>query len=206
MTTTFDQLCTKHFCDKGNWAHRYSPHYEWLLEPFKDKPIRLLEIGVGDGKSIRVWLEYFTHPHVQIIGVDKDPVMTSYDRFTFVQADQTSPLALQALLDGPYDIIIDDGCHNTQGIMTSFETLWPFVKPGGFYVIEDLRCSYMPGYEIPGWPSQMYFIKQLLDDINSQTNYKPAPDTVCNYPNGTDSGRRIDWLRFSEELAIIKKK
>lgn len=207
---TFDQLCVKHNCDKGKLpdgvGHNYGHDYEFVLEPLRDKPIRLLEIGVGDGKSIRVWLDYFTHPHARIIGVDKDPVGTSVDRYEFVVADQTIAQSLTHLMAWSYDVIIDDGSHTPDGTITAFETLWPFVKRGGFYIIEDLRCSYMLGYQKAGWGTQMDFVKRLLDDINAQTDYKPAPDAVFNYPKDTDGARSIEWLRMSEELAILKKK
>lgn len=208
--TTFDQLCVKHNCDKGKLpngvGHNYGKHYEWVLEPLRDKPIRLLEIGVGDGKSIRVWLDYFTHPQAHIVGVDKDPVDKSRDRYEFVVGDQTNVASLQPLMAWAYDVIIDDGSHMPDGTITAFESLWPFVKRGGFYIIEDLKTSYMLGYQKQGWGTQMSFIKQLLDDINAQTNYKPSPDTEYHYPHGTDGGRGIEWLRFSEELCILKKR
>jgi Methyltransferase domain len=207
--STFDQLCVAHNCDKGNLpngiGHGYGPHYEAVLEPLRHKSIRLLEIGVGDGKSIKVWLDYFTHPQVEIIGVDNSDCWKGpAPRFTFIQGDQTNPKFLQTLQD-VYDVVIDDGSHTCDGIIPSFEALWPFVKSGGLYIIEDLRCSYMPGYHVPGWGTQMGFIKQLMDDINAQTNYKPGGDDV-NYPQGTDGTRGIEWLKFSTELAIIKKK
>lgn len=207
---TFSELCVRYNCDKGllpgGIGHGYCRHYAEFLEPLRDKPIRLLEIGVGDGKSVRVWMDYFTHPQAQIIGVDKDPVIQSYDRFTFVQADQTKPTEMRYHIGGFYDVVIDDGSHTSDGIIPTFEAIWPFVKSGGLYFIEDLRCSYMRGYDVSGWPPQMMFIKQLLDDINAQTNYKPSPDAMFEYPQGTDGSRGIEWFRFSEELAILRKK
>lgn len=207
---TFNDLCIRHNCDKGKLpngvGHDYGRHYESVLEPLRDKPIRLLEIGVGDGKSIRVWLDYFTHQNTRIVGVDKDAVDHSRDRYEFVVANQTNVAALQPLMAWAYDVIIDDGSHTPDGTVTSFEALWPFVKRGGYYIIEDLRCSYMPGYQVDGWGTQMSFVKRLLDDINAQTDYKPSPDSVFHYPQGTDGGRGIEWMKFSEELCILKKK
>ena len=37
---------------------------------------------------------------------------------------------------GGYDMIVDDGSHNTQHQMVSIDYLWPAIKPGGAYVIE----------------------------------------------------------------------
>ena len=45
-----------------------------------------------------------------------------------------------------WDIIIDDGGHYKKLMEASFATLWPFVAPGGYYIIEDLHmaadCNY----------------------------------------------------------------
>lgn len=208
--TTLDQLFVKHNCDKGKLkngvGHDYTRHYAEALEPLRDKPIRILEIGVGDGKSIRVWEDYFTHPQTQIFGMDKDPVDQSRGRYTFLVGDQTNIKSFEPLTFTAYDVIIDDGSHTPDGTITAFEALWPFIKRGGYYFIEDLRCSYMPGYQVEGWGTQMAFVKRLLDDINMQTNYSPAPDCVFNYPSGCDGGRGIEWLKFSEELCILKKR
>jgi hypothetical protein len=73
----------------------YGRHYSEVLEPLRGQPIRLLEIGVGDGKSIRVWLDYFTHPNSYIVGVDIDNISRSEGRYTFHQIDQTDALGLQ---------------------------------------------------------------------------------------------------------------
>ena len=212
---TFSELCVKFNCDKGilpgGIGHGYCRHLETILEPLREKPIRLLELGVGDGKSIRVWLNYFRNPKTEIIGVDNWSDCHQLDpdkRYVFLRGDQSDQNFLYYLTSKGlwYDVIVDDGSHMSNGIIPSFESLWPFVKSGGYYVIEDLRCSYMSGYQVNEWPTQMTFIKQLLDDINAQTNYKPSPETVCNYPCGTDGGRGIEWMRFSEELCILKKK
>lgn len=210
---TLDRIFVKYNCDKGTLpdgvGHRYGKHYEAILEPLRDKPIHLLEIGVGEGKSIKSWLEYFANPDAVITGVDNSSCheLDSDKRYHFIRGDQTDASFLSYLATkGRWDVVIDDGSHTSSGIIPTFETLWPFVKPGGYYVIEDLRCSYMPGYQVNGWPGAMYFIRQLLDDINAQTDYKPSPDAVFAYPHGTDGGRGIEWMNFSEELCVLKKK
>ena len=47
----------------------------------------------------------------------------------------------------PSQVIIDDGGHTNRQIMTSFEELWPSVRPGGFYFMEDLQVGGDPEYE-----------------------------------------------------------
>jgi len=45
---------------------------------------------------------------------------------------------------GPFDIIIDDGSHMSHHIIASFNALFPHVRPGGIYVVEDLATAYWP--------------------------------------------------------------
>ena len=39
--------------------YRYSRYYEPLLAPLTQAPVRLLEIGVEDGRSLAAWRQYF---------------------------------------------------------------------------------------------------------------------------------------------------
>lgn len=212
--STFGQLCERHQCDKGRFGnsigHGYQDEYASVLDPIRNNPVKLLEIGVGGGASTKVWLDYFTHPQSRIFGIDIGNCHHEQNpRFTLVHGDQSSQYFwTQFLCQNGYDwdVVVDDGSHKSDGIITTFECVWPYLKSGAIYIIEDLRCSYMPGYESPGWPKQMVWVKNLLDDINAQTSYKPAADSTYVYPPGTDGWRGIKRLIFSEELCILIKK
>ncbi len=60
---------------------------------------------------------------------------------------QDDPAFLRSVIDemGSPDIILDDGSHVSDHQKISFETLWPLLKVGGLYVIEDLHTAYFPG-------------------------------------------------------------
>lgn len=72
---------------------------------------------------------------------------------------------------GQFDIIVDDGGHTMVQQLTSLEHLWPAVKPGGLYVIEDLQTSFLDNYggDPPGSnaakTTTMKHLHQLVDDI-----------------------------------------
>jgi predicted O-methyltransferase YrrM len=116
----------------------------------------VLEIGVATGASIRTWLEYF--PGARVVGLDADPnVLSDLDeslvrdpRLDLVMVDQARREDLGAMLGsypGPYDLILDDGGHTMAQQQTSLAVLFPHVRPGGFYVIEDLHTSLLPCVE-----------------------------------------------------------
>ncbi|HEY6398131.1 MAG TPA: hypothetical protein VIX82_11820, partial [Solirubrobacteraceae bacterium] len=67
---------------------------------------------------------------------------------------------------GPFDIVIDDGSHIGREVIASFELLWDSVRPGGFYVIEDLSLAYHGDWEggPPGTPGTAAdLLKRLVD-------------------------------------------
>jgi cephalosporin hydroxylase len=166
-----------------------------------------LEIGIENGFSVKIWLEYFTK--ALVCGVDILPAPSIADsRLIFEQGDQRDihfwARFLHQHTEG-WDIVIDDGSHKTSGIATSFELLFPTVKSGGYYIIEDLSTAYMAGYQEPEDYNQMEYIFRLVHDMNSQLKYRPAHWEPLSFPSLTvDLG--IEWMQLSEELAIIKKK
>lgn len=184
--------------------HDYARHYDHLFGQLRHEPVKMLEIGAAGGEGIQMWMQYFDHPEADIFGVDivknTNPWNdTSGDpdkqiiRYTFNQGDQSSATFWACWLadhGGHLDIVIDDGGHYNDGIITSFNALWPAVKPGGFYAIEDLGCSY-PADSIfvkPGFSRHMDWMKGELDLLVSGVV------------------RDIDSIYFSRELAVFKKK
>lgn len=199
-----DELGIKHGTDKASqhpvFGHDYMRHYEKIFGPLREKAIKLLEIGVGSGESIRTWLEYFSQ--AKIYGVDKvtntndwnTPALKSHERYTFVGGDQTDPTMWKCLMadhGDQWDVIIDDGGHCNNQIIEAFKSMWPYIVSGGLYCIEDLGVSYGAGsvFVVAGWPNHMDFIRSIMDEMNS----KPASPTIP------------DWFHFSNQLIIMKK-
>ena len=46
----------------------FYPIYEMYLQKFRDKKINILEIGIEDGNSLKIWSEYFLN--ARIVGLD----------------------------------------------------------------------------------------------------------------------------------------
>ena len=167
------------------WGHHfYTPIYEQYFKPFRYKQISLLEIGVGGydrphfgGNSLRMWKRYF--PEGEITGIDLyDKAPLQEKRMGIVQGDQSDPEFLKQLTQqkGPFDIIIDDGSHIQSHILASFETLFPLMKPGGIYVIEDTQTSYWPKFE------------------GSTSEMKNAPTAMNYFIHRIHVVNRVEWL------------
>lgn len=135
---TLHELGLKHGTDKAT-AHHYLEFYEAQLPK---KITRLLEIGVKDGASLRMWHEYY--PDAEIVGIDIEAV-APVDGCTVIRMDATDVSALHTL--GSFDVIVDDGSHKTKDQLISFAQLYHHqLNDGGVYVMEDIHTSYYSEY------------------------------------------------------------
>ena len=161
-----DELAIAFGTDKSSKVHDFVKHYEVYFELLRDLPIKVLEIGVQSGASLRMWKQYF--PKAQICGIDYyDVDVMEEDRIKVIRGEQKDKDVMEkVLLHGPFDIIIDDGSHKNPDIMASFDYLFPRMKPGGIYVIEDTTCTYWGATHNVGENTTMAKMKQLLDDVN----------------------------------------
>lgn len=162
--------------DKGRLG--YGPLYERHLPP-RGESVRLLELGIDEGGSVRAWLDWFTHPRTQIVGLDHSPrrAGATPPRATYTQGDQADPHAIAVVGGfGPYDVIVDDCSHLMEPTQASFSLLWPYLRPGGIYVVEDLETSYSVAYGgglgVEGTVVEM--LKELVDETVGLAGTGPA--------------------------------
>jgi hypothetical protein len=134
--------------DLHKW-HHYFPIYERYFSRFRGKRLALLEIGVARGGSLRLWRQYFG-PDATITGIDVDPESVEHrgENIEIFVGDQADAGFLAGVPQqrGPFDLVIDDGGHTARQQIVSFETLFPFVRDGGVYLVEDLHTNLWPAY------------------------------------------------------------
>ncbi|MGB9592401.1 MAG: hypothetical protein ACPL1K_07775, partial [Candidatus Kryptoniota bacterium] len=159
-----ERLANKFKSDKGNIyynAHAYAPIYEHYFASIKEKPIRLVELGLlrhdiqarnpkgpyNDAPSLFMWREYFTNPNTEIIGFD----ISDFSELNLpkgckiIRGNAGNPkdlIFLAKSFDGGFDIVIDAASHASHQQQIALGNLFPFLKRGGYYIIEDL--NYQP--------------------------------------------------------------
>jgi hypothetical protein len=130
--------------DKFYW-HRYVDKYEQAFASLGGVS-DILELGVLDGASLRWLAKRF--PYARIVGVDFTGPGTTWprtDQIEYVQAapgDGRTMAAVLARLGRRYDLIIDDGSHLPPHQASSLVEAFPFVRPGGLYILEDIHTSH----------------------------------------------------------------
>ncbi len=139
--------------DKAMDGHGFTELYEHIFHPLKDSPIKIFEIGILDGGSLILWRDYF--PNARIYGIDVvDKSNLDSERIKTFVANQANRDQLDAFIDkhgGDFDIILDDGGHKMEQQQKSLGHLFKYVKPGGYYIIEDVHTSlpqYYSGYGV----------------------------------------------------------
>ena len=132
--------------------------YTRLLAGFKAD--RMLEIGVKGGGSTAFWKQLF--PGATVVGLDIDlrPHLGG-DGVIYIKGDQSNATELTALADqyGPFDLVIDDGSHESAHQTVSLRTLLSRVRSGGLYVIEDVHENLKPEKGDDIWPD---FVKTVI--------------------------------------------
>lgn len=196
---TIKELARKYKTDK--YSHGYTGYYDSLFSTLRNKKINLLEIGVKDGASLRVWRDYF--PNANIFGVDIDPTCTlrGPEEVKYLIGDQSDPkfLLYNVGHKGPFNIIIDDGSHLMDDQILTLCTLFPFLARGGLYVIEDCHTSYQGRYG-GGYDrdiTALKYTKSLIDCI-----YHPVHKRCFDEKyDGV-----IQDILFTYGLVVIRKK
>jgi predicted O-methyltransferase YrrM len=126
-------------------SHGFCTFYDRHLRAQRKRIAKVLEIGIFGGSSLYMWRDYF--PNAVICGMDLRPVkLDSADRIQTYVGDQEDRATLQGVVDdseADFDLIIDDGGHTMAQQQTSLGFLFPHLRPGGYYVVEDLHTSFM---------------------------------------------------------------
>jgi hypothetical protein len=210
-TLSLDDLAVRHGADKSSKVHGYTRAYERYFSPLRPVPLALLEIGVGNGASLRMWREYF--PNATLYGLDvADCTNVQIPGTHIYQGSQIDESALERLLAemGNVDIVIDDGSHHWADQIAAFRKLYPHVKPGGYYAIEDLHTSYWEHYR-GGKERTVWFLRNLVHDLNLQgrSGYGLVandPEFGALQPDLNVYEATIELISFYKSLALVRKK
>lgn len=200
-----EALALKYGTDK--FGHGYILHYKTHFHLLRNKRLKILEIGIFKGSSLRMWRDYFLKS--TIFGIDVKEKHLFYEkRIKIFRGDQADAVFLNEISEkiSPLDIVIDDGGHVSGDIIKSFKVLFPMLRSGGIYVIEDLHTSYSDEYggniENPNNPdTAMNFLKGLTDSLN-HGKYKIRFDQEYKLK---DFDEQIKAMHFYRGIAFIFK-
>jgi predicted O-methyltransferase YrrM len=206
--------------DRWELGEEYLPLYKTrqLLDQFERfwastsfRPRHILEVGIWGGGSTALW--YAALKPERLVAID---LMAGADRPYFTryvernglasalrtrwQTDQGDPGALRAViddeLDGKLDLVIDDGSHLPVPTRTCFETLFPLLRPGGLYILEDWAWEHWPEFDDANhvWANQESLTQLVHDLVEVAGSSKTLFRSVTVYEGFTVVERGEDAL------------
>lgn len=203
------------FSDKFEW-HDYAVPYMKYLNEMRCKPVRMLEMGLGDAKrtgtSLAFWRRFFGKQAI-IHAFDADSrredelearmpgVVDAFHRGSLGNDEDLKGLIARG--GGDYDVVIDAGRHDQTDQMRAFAALFAHVKPGGVYIIEDVFTFYSHKYGGgAGRRTMLSFITELLED---QWRLAVPADTRPGDLHHAALSRAIRGVDCMREVCIITK-
>ncbi|MBA0046090.1 class I SAM-dependent methyltransferase [Mycobacteroides sp. LB1] len=197
--------------DNVHKLRHYLPIYQSALA----RTERMLEIGVDRGGSLQMWREHL--PNATIVGLDINPASAQHDdpeRHIHVRiGDQTDTRFLGAVVDefGQFDSVLDDGGHTPKQMIGSFRYLFPRLRPGGVYIVEDVCANYWTIYRDQR-ESFIDFTKWLMDAMHAHyLEMKSVYQIMENHPKRAEevqvpfAATIIDRIEVFDSVVVIHR-
>ncbi len=132
--------------DKGTTHDYINGWYSDEFTPKRNDKLKILEIGVHRGASMKLLCDWFINS--EITGIDPfgdglpegiaDDIRKMGD-ITIIQNDAYTKKVLDMFEDNSIDYLIDDGPHTLDSQLFTIEYWFPKVKKGGTMIIEDIQ-------------------------------------------------------------------
>lgn len=165
----------------------------------------LLEIGVARGGSLEILSRLL--PGWKFVGLDINPEILglSIPRVRLLNGSQTDPVILDKSSKetggAGFDVVIDDGSHIQTDIKISLKHLWPHLRNGGSYIIEDVHTSYWQefGGGLRKRSSAIEYAKTQVDQINRNYIWRLRHNKDSIDLPGLDS------IQFWDSMIVLTK-
>jgi hypothetical protein len=187
--------------------HGYHRLYPWFFRHLKTRQINLLEIGLDETESLKLWKGYFKN--ADIYGIDIDPKEFDDPRVKLYQVDQSKAEELDEFVNSvgvQFDVIIDDGSHVPSHQILTLNKLWTLLKPGGTYFIEDVETSFWGKSKIYNYyfnsnSRKSNFVAYAKDFVNLINH-----EFLKRRPERLGVGAEVEMVSFSHNCVILVKK
>jgi len=197
--------------------HGYQRFYDHFLVPIKNHKMNVLEIGVDDLRSLKMWLDFFKNANVY--GMDINKKDYKYSRGCIFQGDQSKKHDLKKVVKqiGKCKFIIDDGSHVPEHQLLSFNYLFKeCLEFGGTYIIEDIETSYWRNANLYSYPIDVGFLnnkfnivqifKNVVDIVNREFLTEQNKVFLKEYNRiDYENLKYISMITFGGNCIIIKK-
>ncbi len=140
--TELDSIGKKAGTDKSSQWHNYLSKYEFFIARYKNEKINVLELGVLEGDSVRMWQNYFSKAEVYGVDINPESKRNEDERIKVIIGNLDDISFIQSLSDINPSIIIDDASHSWNQQILALCTLYHTLPSGGIYILEDIETSF----------------------------------------------------------------
>ena len=189
-------------------AHGYAKKYENLFKSIKSKNLKILEIGSFYGNASAALSFYFKNS--LIFSADINPDMYRYKgsrlKNFFVDSSSRDSIKTNILEKNfEFDIIIEDASHRLKDQIISLFMLFPKVKKGGIFVVEEV--DFPEKREDMRVDQVMPDLKTILKKVQSKEDFESIYITNEEKSYFLKNVESIEFFTGNiNEIAIIKKK
>jgi len=208
-----DELAIKYNTDKSSLLHDYANIYERYLCEHKTDYADILEIGVLNGSSLKMWADYFVYANIWGLDINPDCAKFADQRTKILIGNQNDEAFIRESIINKgmrFNMIIDDGGHKSSDQIGSFNLLFDSLNGGGYYIIEDVCCSYWDWFNGEGITAVEYF-KGLIDHVNffgymvGNTFDRRREYLLANKPDLSKFEKTIKGIYFYNSTIIVEK-
>jgi cephalosporin hydroxylase len=130
-----------------NTVHSYLELYQKILIKKKDTAQNVLEIGIAEGGSIKMWSEFFTNATIHgldIIHMDNVWSEIKHNNkivlYTSTDAYEEAFFKTEFLNENKrFDVMIDDGPHTLESMLKFIRLYSKLMTDNGILIIEDIQ-------------------------------------------------------------------
>jgi len=186
------------------WKH-YFEIYDRHFSRFRGTDVHVVEFGVSQGGSLKMWKEYFGSK-ARIFGIDINPRCKELEeeQIEVFIGDQEDRKFLRSLTEKipRMDILIDDGGHTMKQQISTFEELFPSIEKDGVYLCEDLHTSYWSewggGYRRRG--TFIEYSKSFIDSLNAWHSVRKSKLSITEFTKSVHS------IHYYDSVLVIERR
>lgn len=123
---------------KIGYIHEF---YNNLFSDIKNDYLEILEIGIHNGDSIRLWDDFFCNSKITCLDInesEKAKELQYREKVTCLYEDAYSIQTVKKLSNKKFNIIIDDGPHTLKSFEFFIDFYFPLLENNGILIIEDI--------------------------------------------------------------------
>lgn len=212
LRNKLNELGVQYKTDKSDRYHNYLRKYEFFLESYRDLEMNVLELGVFNGGSLSMWEEYFGKAIIYGVDINTDCKKYENARKKVIICDLSKAESYDELKRLESMIIIDDASHMWSHQIKALYYLFPSLKSGGIYIIEDLGTNFSERY-VYNYDDASISCYELLQEIakvvasgelpvlsDMKSKCIPFADEI------TYLATQIEMIAFIRESCVLIKK